>query len=222
MPLYLPQTGGSSGDDRLTVPLDTTTGWTSSAVGTGTASIETASNLVRFVAPSGGSPPLGGQSYYNLSSSLISDFSYNSLEVVSRIKTATNVDVNSRIVMVLRQASAAFPDLALIVWGDGSVETGWTNASSGFTSFSWSAPATLGLLGNDWLKIRISGSIFTAYYGTGATLPTDWQTLTSRTLTFRLIGEGTFKNVGFQGLHLTSAPASNVTIEFDNVTVKTI
>lgn len=212
----------SSGDNgkTSTIPLNTTTNWTIIDTGTSVGTINTGSMYFNCAIPTGAVNPSGSRAVYDLAASIVPDFTLTSLEVVCRVKAATNVDVNSRIECFLSGAAGAAPTVIISVWGNGSIETGW-NSSSGFTSFGWSAAGTFPFAGNSWLRVMLSGGVANFFWGTGVTRPTQWQMIQSRPLPTALAGENPITTVVVGGLHL-AVPASDVNIQMSDITITTV
>lgn len=220
---YGENSGSGSGTGAVvsSVPMNSGTNWSISNIGTGVGSLNLAGQFFNVDIPTGAVNPSGSSAVYDLSASLVTDFTLRTIEVVGRIKSVSGVNASSRIELFLAGDTGAAPVVILSVWGDGSVETGWTNTAGLFTSFGWSGAGTVPLDGTGWIRLSISGSVASYYWAAGASQPKKWRILQSRPLTCAINGENPITTLIVGGLHL-AVPGTDINIQMSDVSVITV
>jgi hypothetical protein len=165
----------------------------------------------------------GGEGFYDLTQVINPYYSPN-IEVGAQLSLYQNGDADSRATIQLRSASAGAPYFILSVWGNGVLESGWTDGAGVFTSYGWSSASLVPTNGTAWLRLRCRGSVFEAGWAIGSPgdpRPNTFNVLSSKVNAFRLQGEAPFTNVGFSGTQIVSS-ASNIRVQFSNIWVGVI
>ncbi|MBP9706770.1 MAG: hypothetical protein KBD78_03950 [Oligoflexales bacterium] len=209
----------ASGGGETNIPLFSTDNWTLTNIAGGTASINTGSEFFDVTVPASAAINSGGEAAYNLSGEYFSPYDCVNLEVGAQLSLFQNCDSNSRAVLSLRTASSGWPSFSIIAWGDGTLETGWTNGSGSFSSYGFTTPALVPTDGRLWLRLRCRGSMFEAGWAIGTMgdpRPNNFTVLSNRVNAFRDQGEPPFTNLHLFGVQITSI-ASEMKVQFQNI-----
>lgn len=205
----------------VTIPLGTTNGWTvESQSGTGAGSIQTGTQRTRTTVTTG---TLGWAENARGITQDLPTLDGANCELIGRLATFTNGDVNSRAQIVI-QYPATGVVFGVLVYGDGTFEKGFLSAAGVYTSGGTTASGVVPTNGTGWVKLRVRGSFYEGFYGTGTitTPPTDWIMTTSVNATLATDGDLIPTEFTAGGGQIVAGPAGNLTIEWANLSIKNL
>lgn len=218
MPLFNPNITRLS---SVSIPLSSATGWTvQSQGGTGVGSIQTDTQRTRTTVTTG---TLGWAENARSITQDLPTLDGANCELIGRLATFTNADANSRAQIVI-QYPAVGVVYGAIVYGDGTFEKGFLSAAGVYTSGGTTGPGVVPINGTGWIKLRVRGSFYEGFYGTGTTStpPTDWTMVTSVNATLATDGDLIPTEFTAGGGQIVAGPAGNLTIEWANLAIKNL
>lgn len=203
------------------VPLNSASGWTvTSQSGTGAGSIQTATQRARTTVMTG---TLGWAENTRDITEDLPTLDGSSCEIIARLATLTNGDANTR-----AQIAIQYPIVGVVfgalVYGDGTFEKGFLSSTGSYTSGGTTSAGVVPLDGTGWVRLRVRGSLYEAFYGTGTTaaLPSQWTALGSTNATFAADGDLVPTEFTAGGGQITTGPTGNLTIEWANIIIKNL
>lgn len=197
------------------MPFDTTSGWTISAAGTGTATINTISKYAQMTMPANGDR--GYLSY--LISNLNPNLDSSNMELIVRF-SVENGDTYTR-AAILISSTTSTDAYQVNIWGDGTFERGAYVGN--VWNAEYTAPAAVALDGTGWARIRIRGSLLETAYGTGTISmpPSRWKIMTTYPQSLSNNGLSQFDNIRLVG-EQNGVPSATVVVKIYSVNLRSL